>query len=66
VKIIEDRIASMNSVVNDTTRNSPVDKDLVRSYTMDIENSLEETTKSWNKLKSYHVKDSELLKHVFD
>ena len=66
VKIIEDRIASMNSVVNDTTRNSPVDKDLVRSYIMDIEDSLEETTKSWNKLMSYHVKDSELLKHVFD
>ena len=56
----------MNTVVNDNTRNSPVDKDLVRSQIMDIEDSLKETTKSWNKLKSYRVKGSELLKHVFD
>ena len=43
VKVIEDKITIMKSIVNDTTRNSPIDKDLVRSYIMDIEDSLEET-----------------------
>ena len=45
-------MTNMNSVVNDTTRNSPGDKDLIRSYIMDI-NDLKEIIKSWNKLKSY-------------
>ena len=33
---------------------------------MDIVDFLGETTKSLNKLKSYNVKDSRLLKHVFE
>ena len=32
VKVIENKMTSMNVVVNNNTRNSPVDKDLVRSY----------------------------------
>ena len=53
-------------IINNDNRNSPADNYLIRSYIIDIEDSIEETTKSWNKLKSYHVKDGELLKHVFD
>ena len=64
VKIIEDNYRQYELICQYTSRNSPVDKDLVRSYIMDIEDSLEETTESWNILKIYHVKDSELMKHV--
>ena len=46
VKVIEDKMTRMKSIVTDTTRNSPIDKDLVRSYIMNIEDFLEETNKS--------------------
>ena len=66
VKIIEEKTVEMNAIVNDATRTSSEDKDLVRSYLKEIESFLEESSKSWNELKRLHVKDEDQLKVVFD
>ena len=66
VKIIEDKIVEMNEIVNDATRTSSDDKDLVRSHLKEIESFLEESSKSWNELKRLHIKDAVKLKAVFD
>ena len=65
-KIIQDKITSMNDVVIDVDRIEEADKDLVKSFIIDIENAMEDTTKSWNRLKSINVKDDAKLKTIFD
>ena len=65
-KIIEEKVTEMNIIVDDESRTSAPDKDLVRGYINEIETFLEEQSKSWNGLKKLHVKDADKLKTVFD
>ena len=65
-KTIEDKVAEMNAIIDDESRNSTDDKNLVLSHIKEIENFLEEQSKSWNELKRLHVKDAGRLNTVFD
>ena len=59
--IIKERLNAMIDIVNDANRNSVEDRELVLAHIKEVENFMEEQTKSWNKLKTVNVNDENKL-----